>query len=75
MVDNNNYPALEMSLQQAHPRAGRTLLDWLFGVRKSIPPCAISTFIVHVKARLAGSFRDLGAQGMRAELLEEPLLS
>ena len=27
--DNFNYPALEMSLQQAHPRAGRTLLDWL----------------------------------------------
>ena len=29
MVDNNNYPAFEMNLQQAHPRAGRTLLDRL----------------------------------------------
>ena len=29
MPDNCNYPALEMSLQQAHPGAGRSLLDWL----------------------------------------------
>ena len=31
MPDNCNYPALEMGLQQAHPMAGRTLLDRLFG--------------------------------------------
>ena len=29
MPDNRNYPAFEMSLQQTHPEAGRTLLDWL----------------------------------------------
>ena len=29
MPDNCNYPAFEMGLQQAHPMAGRTLLDRL----------------------------------------------
>jgi hypothetical protein len=49
------------------------------GVRKSIPPCAISTFIAHgrgkARRKFSGFVRDLGAQGMRAELPEETLLS
>ena len=31
MLDNCNYPAFDMGLQQAHPGAGRTLPDRLFG--------------------------------------------
>ena len=38
MPDNSNYPALEMSLQQAHPRAGRTFLDRLPKAMTLSPP-------------------------------------
>ena len=31
LPDNCNYPAVEMGLQQTHPKAGRTLLARLFG--------------------------------------------
>ena len=49
------------------------------GVRKSILPCAISTIIAQgrskARRKFSGFVRDLGAQGMRAELPEETLVS
>ena len=51
-----------------------TPMNW-----KSSLPCAINELIAHGKSKarrkFSGFFRDLGAQGMRAELPEETLLN
>ena len=58
--DNFNYPALEMSLQQAHPRAGRTLLDWL--------PLPITLSRLWMYSHRASSMaRALFTEGMAAD--------